>query len=223
MSWSGDGTHWWDGAAWRPVGPDQRYYSDGARWIPLPQAAFPAPPMAAPQRQQPVPAGWAWNGQAWVPAFGGAARPARPRQPDVLAAAAVMIGVVLTVAGAFLPWAKAETIGLSLSKSGVDGGDGWITIGAAAVALLPALRLYLGLARTWARVGLLVLAAIIGAVAGIDWADVNNKLSGINSSGVATGKVGEGIYLTVVSAALLVIAAALSFRSGPAAPAPRAV
>ena len=38
MSLSSDGRWWWDGRAWRPVGPDGRYYHDGTGWLPVPGA-----------------------------------------------------------------------------------------------------------------------------------------------------------------------------------------
>ena len=38
--WSTDRTHWWDGVAWRRVGPDGRFYSNGERWFPIPLDAI---------------------------------------------------------------------------------------------------------------------------------------------------------------------------------------
>ena len=209
MAWSSDGLQWWDGVAWRPVGPDRRYYSDGQRWIPIPEAAPPGTPPAA--VVPPAGAGWAWNGATWVPVAVQASRP-RPPRPDPPVAAVVVIGAIVTVVAAFLPWATADAFGLNLSKSGIDGGDGWITTVTAAIAAMCAVALWFGRARVWSRVVLFVAAAVIGAVGGADWSDVNSKLSNVNNSGITVGHVGFGIYLTIAGAALVLLGTAASFR-----------
>jgi hypothetical protein len=124
----------------------------------------------------------------------------------------VGLGALLAAFGAFLPWATASTLGLSISRSGVDGGDGWISVVAGALAALVAWRLFGG--------GKVLAARILGTVAGVaillvgsvDLGDVNSKLAGIDNSGLAVGQVGAGLYLTLIAGSLVLIGIFMSCR-----------
>jgi hypothetical protein len=46
----------------------------------------------------------------------------------------IVIGAVIGIAAAFLPWAKMSLFGMSISATGIEGGDGWVSLGLFAAA-----------------------------------------------------------------------------------------
>ncbi len=113
----------------------------------------------------------------------------------------VLGGGVLLVVGSFLPWATASTVFGSLSRSGVDGGDGWIT------TIIGALILLFGaMTLRQASRGLNLLIAVGAAIAFLifvfDLVDVNNRIASIEAEGqgLALGTVGFGLWLVGLGA-----------------------
>jgi len=159
-----------------------------------------------------------WDGTRWVPRAD--STPARlpsgvTRAGDAPVAATVATGALLAAIGAFLPWATASTFGITLNRSGIDGGDGWFTVVGAALALLVAVRFNSGGKVVAARVLGFLAAGVIAVVSGVDMSDIDSKLAGVNDSGLAVAQLGAGIYLTFVGAAIVAIGVLLSWRRLP--------
>jgi len=115
----------------------------------------------------------------------------------------VVVSLVLMVVGAFGPWVKV--FGL-VTIDGTDGGrDGWVVIGAAAVAALP-LVIYAMAHRKWLLV-FPVLAGLAGAAtAAYDISDISRLGSGSVFGGSETFSTGWGIYLALVGSLSLTVA-----------------
>lgn len=125
--------------------------------------------------------------------------------------AAVSLGVM--VVGAIGPWAKV----LGVTIRGIDDGkDGWVVLGAAAVAAL-LLGIFAGTQKTWLMLFPVLAAAIAGATAGYDISDIESVASGSGLAGT-----GWGIYAALIgSISLLLASLALvveTRRARPAAP-----
>jgi hypothetical protein len=114
------------------------------------------------------------------------------------------------ILGGFGPWAKAsvllgETPVFSLTVNGTDGGgDGWIVIAAAGVAI----ALLVVIAVTWRRWLALVplIAGVVGAaVAAYDISDINSVSAG-NARATANASAQWGIYLSLIASIGLALA-----------------
>lgn len=155
--------------------------SDGKWYPPSAQPHLPPPPQAA--------------------AAGGARVGLSP------AVVAILAGAGALILGSFLPWVKASAPFLgTITKSGVEGGDGWILI-ILAIAILgmcwPVFTrrpLNSGAAFTISILGLLALALGV-----YEWADVSARADDLGDSAPVIATVGAGIYV-VVAGALAVIA-----------------
>jgi hypothetical protein len=130
------------------------------------------------------------------------------RFPISLAAAG--LASLLMILGGFGPWAKANvllggTTIFSLTINGTDGGgDGWIVIVAAGVAI----ALLVVIAFTWQRWLALIplIAGVVGAaVAGYDVSDINT-ISADSGRATANASAEWGIYLSLVASIALALA-----------------
>ena len=129
--------------------------------------------------------------------------------------------LVLMVVGAFGPWVKVFGI---VTINGTDGGrDGWVVIGAAAVAAL-LLLIYAKARRKWLLV-LPVLAALAGAAtAAYDINDISGLASGNIFGAGETFSTQWGIYASLVGSVSLALASvALMIRRREPAPETEAV
>ena len=195
-----------------PQGPGWWYASDG-RWYP-PEAspirgqATPQPGQASPQPGQATPQ----PGQA-TPGWGQAApHPGQAQQPPhVTQAAAVeqagwpapwvwwsIVGAgAAAILGAVLPWGRVVSVFGTISVSGIDGGDGWITM-LCGVAIL-ALAL-VGRTRNpgpYAIAGL-VASAIVLLVGLVDFVDLSRAAGDQGTGGFVDVRFGIGLPLTVL-------------------------
>lgn len=111
------------------------------------------------------------------------------------------VGLVAAAAmavGAFLPWAKitAPFIG-TVTRSGIEGGDGWFFVGVAVLAAV--------CANSESKTPLAVLGALAAAFSVYEIVDVNNRIADVDSS-IATASVGVGLWLCAAGAAATVAA-----------------
>jgi hypothetical protein len=154
-----------------------------------------------------------WDGYQWT----NATRPATaeapaaasaPTRSNVIVAAgwALIVAGAAAVVGSFLPWVvlRAPFVG-QLTKSGMDGSDGPIfCVFGAAAAVIGILTLTRPL-RRWLGVVPVVLAVAVGGFAAVEVADVQNRISSVDSSAV-DANVGSGLVVILGSAVLLLLA-----------------
>src|SRR4249920_2121240 len=102
----------------------------------------------------------------------GARRDREARMNDTQNAArapiAMILGVVggaLMALGSFLAWAEVSGGGTTVTATGVDGSDGYITLGAGLVAIVAGIVMARGTKRVLAV--LLILAGIVGGGIGL--------------------------------------------------------
>jgi len=122
-------------------------------------------------------------------------------------AIAVVVGGALMGLGSILPWATATgPFGLSISKSGIEGGDGLITIVlgiAIAIIGLGMVRGATEVQRVLAIVGSLVALAVVA----LNYSDIESRLSDLGNSGsLVYGSVGIGIWLIGIGSVVALIA-----------------
>jgi hypothetical protein len=181
---------WWDGAQWH------------AQWRQRAPASPPPPPPPAQPASQP--AGWYldaqganryWDGQQWTgnvapPPPHGATRP-----PAFWWA---LGGAVLMAVGAIGPWATALGV---VDVSGTNGGDGWVVIVVAGVAVL---GLFVSALRPAAIIAL-ITALIGGAVGVVDLNDIESRGAAVQAA--------WGIY-AVLAGSLVLLSAGLAQLAG---------
>jgi hypothetical protein len=176
---------WWDGAQW----------SEHSRPF---MAAPVAPVVAAAAPPVEHPAGWYpdahgtiryWDGYAWTHNVASPQPPSSAAKTPAfwcaIAAAALMI------LGSLGPWGTALRV---VDVSGTDGGDGWLVIGAALVAVV-----VLFASPRDAGPVVALIAGIGGEIVGfVDLADVESRGALVTA--------GWGLYVVLLSSAALVIA-----------------
>lgn len=122
-----------------------------------------------------------------------------------VAAAIILLGGVLVAIGAFLPWATASTAFGSLSRSGLEGGDGIFVLPLGAVIGL------LGLTRLQRpglpgnRLTMVLLGVISLGAAWFEGSRIQGNIDSITTSYV-TATLGAGIYVIGVGGALVLLA-----------------
>jgi hypothetical protein len=119
-------------------------------------------------------------------------------------------GAAAVVVGAFLPWvtATAAFVG-TITRNGTDG-DGRLTLAlGAAVGILALTKIRSGPTppRVFILVGLLAVA--IGAIAGYDWRNLNDAITGMTpeQKRLIIASVGNGVYLTLGGAVAILVGA----------------
>jgi hypothetical protein len=120
------------------------------------------------------------------------------------------IGAALLIVGAFLPWAKVSAGFLNVEVTGVDAdNDGWVTLGCGVVALVVLL-----VANPRVRGVLAGLAGGVAAWVGVsDLIDVRRGIDDLEKASsviAAHASVGIGLWMTVVGAVVVVLAAAMN-------------
>lgn len=126
---------------------------------------------------------------------------------------AIIVGGAMMVAGSFLPWLTASTGFATMSRGGMDGGDGILIVIAGGVAVGAGVASLMS--GNFANSVVAGLAAVIGGFVGfIDFQDVQERLSGMGDNVIA--EVGIGLWLIMAGAVVAVIGAVI------AASAPRA-
>jgi hypothetical protein len=105
-----------------------------------------------------------------------------------------------------------------LTKSGIEGGDGWITAGAAALAVIAFAK-----NRRGDYIGAMVLGLIAAAVGLYDLIDVNKIIDTVDrdAEGLAAASIGVGLWMTFLGSLAVLVMAFVCFRAaGAATPAP---
>ena len=111
-----------------------------------------------------------------------------------------MGSLVLMVVGAFGPWAKVLIITINGTD---DGKDGWVVVGAAAVAAV-FLGLYLWRRKTWLLILPTLAGCLAAATAGYDISDINSlAASELGGDAVSTE---WGIYVALAGSISLILA-----------------
>jgi hypothetical protein len=127
------------------------------------------------------------------------------------------IGAGLLILGSFLAWVTliAAFVG-SVSVSGTDGGDGWIS-----VCLGIAASLVVALA--WNQKASLTLECLPGGAGLVlmiyEAIHISNKVATVNSSKYARAGIGAGIWVCLAGAIILCVCGVQGFRRGSVGPA----
>lgn len=130
--------------------------------------------------------------------------------PNALHGALIVLGGLLLVLGSFLPWivVRAPFVG-TLSKSGMEGGDGVVSIGLGIAAVIVGYR-WVGsdsLSPWLRRLPILIMAGTV-LLAVVELIDINDRIEAA-STGFVSGSVGAGIWTLLVGAALVLIGGGL--------------
>lgn len=126
--------------------------------------------------------------------------------------------------GALLPWGRVVTVFGTISVSGIDGGDGWITLlfGAALLTLALVGRTR-GSGRPYAIAGL-VCSAIVLLVGLVDLLDLSRAAGDEGMGSFVDVRIGIGLPLTVLAGLVGLAATILALLPiNPALPGPTAV
>jgi hypothetical protein len=122
-----------------------------------------------------------------------------------IGAGATIVGGAMLAAGSFLPWITASTGFGSVSRGGMEGGDGVVILIAGGVTVLG------GVAGLMGSTGWVVaaIAAVIGGLIGfVDFQDIQERISGIGDSVI--GEVGIGLWLILAGAVVALVGAGIS-------------
>lgn len=181
-----------------PTGRHQHRYFDGARWTAhvADGGVTALDPIDAPP---PVRTEWS---------HGAATRASAPPVDQGPALVVVFVALGAVVIGAFLPWVRASAGIFSVTRAGIDG-DGVLTLVLAAIGgvLFAALR-----AQRQAAIAPLVTGTIALAIGAYDLADVTSKAHDLARTSFVSASAGAGLYLTVVGAAVAVVASIVALR-----------
>jgi hypothetical protein len=148
----------------------------------------------------------------------------------------VIIGGALLAVGSFLTWLTLTGQGLDESASGIDGSDGWITLGAGAVAVV------VGIVATRAGrkslAGLAIVAGIVGGGMGVyDAMTVRDQIADdvaeqtgatpdqaraaideLIDGGLMELSMGIGLYLVIGGGALALVGGVVMLATGARPP-----
>jgi hypothetical protein len=153
-----------------------------------------------------LPAGWYptgpnqetyWDGHTWTPYR---RTPPESVMEPILGWVLAAFGLVMVIAS-FMPWASG--LGGLVTKSGIDGGDGWISlvIGLAILAVGIAVGLKQGL--VWAPIVGTLLGLVAGGLAVFEINDVSGRAEGVD--------IGYGLWIMAIAALGAIVVAACGF------------
>jgi len=163
------------------------------------------------------------------------------RSTPIAAILAIAGGALLAI-GSFLAWAEVSGTGTSVTASGTDGTDGWITFAAGLVVLAVGAILMRGSGKRALAI-VAVVAALIGGGVGLYDAltakdrvldDAAEELAGsfggtaeevraLLDQAIAAGQIGIsislGLYIVIAGGALGIVGGVMAMRGAAAAPA----
>lgn len=132
--------------------------------------------------------------------------PADVIEPRTKAAALfVVLGGAVVILGSFLPWATVTTVFGTIGRTGMEGGDGVLTL------LLGLSIVGCGIsaataAKFWWRIPVL-LGAAVAAFAWFEYQNIASKLATVASNPYVTSSIGAGIWVLHVGALVTVCGA----------------
>jgi hypothetical protein len=127
----------------------------------------------------------------------------------------LLAGAGFVVAGSFLPWAKITAVLVgTITKSGTDGGDGWLTILLAVPLAIFGFRRVSAAKTAIPRVPSLGFALALGALTVFE---IQNATSRVNTANAAVGvyghaAVGVGLWVLLLGSALGIVGSLVTFR-----------
>jgi hypothetical protein len=124
-------------------------------------------------------------------------------------------GGALCAVGSLLPWAKVQSLFITLSPNGMDGGDGVITLILGVVAALVGVgaiaRWSLPPWTVWVPVAACAVAGLLAIANIVDVKNIGDDLPD-GAEGLASVSVGSGLYVIVVGAILGIVGGVLLRR-----------
>ena len=133
---------------------------------------------------------------------------AAPVQAMSLPPIAILLGGILYAAGSALPWitVTAAFVG-TVTRSGLEGGDGIITIGLGIVLALVGLAHLLGSKAAGSKVALVLVALIAVGFSIFEINNVNERINGLDADIRELASVGIGLWMMVVGSVVAALAA----------------
>ena len=163
-------------------------------------------------------------------------------RPAPIAAILAIVGGALLAIGSFLAWAEVSGGGTSVTASGIDGTDGWITLITGLIVLVIGVTFLRGSAKRGLAI-LAIIAALVGGGVGLYDAltakdrvldDAAEELAGqfggtteevraLLDQAIDAGQLGIslsiGLYMVIAGGVLGIVGGFMGMRSGGAAPA----
>ena len=160
----------------------------------------------------------------------------RPSAP--MAAILAIVGGVLLAIGSFLTWAEVSGGGTSVTATGIDGSDGWITLVCGSVVLVAGLT-FLRTGGKRAIAVFAILAGIIGGGLGLydaltaedrvlddaaeelatEFGGTKEEVRALLDQAIDSGQLGislgVGLYMVIAGGALGIVGGILGLRVGP--------
>ena len=115
-------------------------------------------------------------------------------------------GAVAVIIGAFMPWISVVTAFGSISRSGLDYEDGFLTVGIAIfVGVLAALTISEHVVSRW-----VALLGLLGATAGVillfyDRSELANRIDLVNGNPLASAQIGSGLWMSLAGMVTAVV------------------
>jgi hypothetical protein len=167
-----------------------------------------SPPNAPSEPSHPT-GWWLASDGKWYPPQGNLPPPPAPPSSDIPAVAwAMLVGAGLLIVGSFLPWLKATAplVG-TLTKSGTEGSDGWITFGIGVVVAIQAAQVIQKRSATRRMaVELVLVALLVGGIAFYEFRDISHRFADIKAqTDLVTTSYGVGLYCIVAAAVALLV------------------
>lgn len=167
-------------------------------------------------------------------------------RPTPVGGILALVGGGLLVVGSFLDWAEVSGTGTSVTASGTEGTDGWITLVAGALAVVAGLTMVRGAGKRAVAI-LAIVAGLVGGGVGLyDALTARDSVLDSAAEELAAGYGGSveqmralldaaidagdlavtiaiGLYLVIVGGAIAIVGGAIALRRPWAAPAMPAV
>lgn len=150
-----------------------------------------------------------WEGRDLLVTYTYAGRAARESGDLYVPAVAVVIGGAIAAIGSVLPWVSAVGgFGITVARSGIETGDGLITIVLGIIIVLLGLTMIRGVSLDRWRAALAASIILVGLVA-VDYFLFDGRVRDLNRDQAVFASIGVGLYVTGIGG---LVAAAASWR-----------